>query len=159
LLEIFEYIDEMTRLPHSYRYEINNLSYPAHMFQSQPPIPFKPLDETPLTWVSTRAQLLAIIDKLRESREIAIDLEYHSYRTYRGFVCLMQISTRDEDWIVDPLELRDDLEDLNEVFTNPSIVKARSILLTPEPRLTYGRSYTAPIVTSFGFSKTLTFTW
>ena len=103
------------------------------MFQSQTPIRFKPLDETPLTWLSTRAQLTALIDKLRERREIAIDLEYHSYRAYRGFVCLMQISTREEDWIVDPFELRDDLEDVNEVFTNPSIVKARSILLTADP--------------------------
>ncbi|KAH9065385.1 ribonuclease H-like domain-containing protein [Lactarius vividus] len=110
-------------LPHPYRYEINNISYPAHMFRSQTPIPFKPFEETPLTWVSTRAHLAALIDKLRESKEIAIDLEYHSYRTYRGFVCLMQISTRDEDWIVDPFELRDELEDLNEVFTDPSIVK------------------------------------
>jgi ribonuclease D len=109
--------------------------------------------------LSTRARLAALIDKFRESREIAIDLEYHSYRTYRGFVCLIQISTRDEDWIVDPLELRDDLEDLNEVFTNPSIVKARSILLTPDPRLTYSRSYTALIATSFGFSKTLICIW
>ncbi|KAH9042099.1 ribonuclease H-like domain-containing protein [Lactarius pseudohatsudake] len=108
--------------PHPYRYEINNISYPAHMFQSQAPIPFKPFEETPLTWVSTRAHLAALIDKLRESKEIAIDLEYHSYRTYCGFVCLMQISTRDEDWIVDPFELRDELEDLNEVFTDPSIV-------------------------------------
>jgi exosome complex exonuclease RRP6 len=90
------------------------------MFQSHPPIPFKPLEETPLTLVSTRAQLVALIDKLRESKEIAIDLEYHSYRAYSGFVCLMQISTRDEDWIVDPFELRDKLEDLNEVFTNPT---------------------------------------
>ncbi|KAF8272378.1 ribonuclease H-like domain-containing protein [Lactarius quietus] len=108
---------------HPYRYEINNLSYPTHMFQSQPPIPLKPFEETPLTLVSTREQLVALIDKLRESREIAIDLEYHSYRAYSGFVCLMQISTRDEDWIVDPFELRDELEDLNEVFTNPNIVK------------------------------------
>ncbi|KAH9031129.1 ribonuclease H-like domain-containing protein [Lactarius pseudohatsudake] len=92
-----------TRPPHPYRYEINNLSYLARMFQSQPPIPFKPCDETHLTW----------------SREIAIDLEYHSYRTYSGFVCLVQISLCDEDWIVDPFELRDELE----VFTKPSIVK------------------------------------
>ncbi|KAH9035897.1 ribonuclease H-like domain-containing protein [Lactarius pseudohatsudake] len=72
-------------------------------------IPLKPFDETHLTW----------------SREIAIDLEYHSYRTYSGFACLVQTSTCDEDWIVDPFELRDELE----VFTNPSIVKARSIVL------------------------------
>lgn len=84
--------------------------------------------------VSTSAQLVALIDKLRVSKEIAIDLEYHSYRAYTGFVCLMQISTRDEDWIVDPFELRDELEDLNEVFTNPNIVKARYVLLTLESR-------------------------
>lgn len=131
---VFAYINNTSRPPHPYRYEINNLTYPDHMFQSQPPIPFKPLEETPLTLVSTSAQLVALIDKLRVSKEIAIDLEYHSYRAYTGFVCLMQISTRDEDWIVDPFELRDELEDLNEVFTNPNIVKARYILLTLESR-------------------------
>ncbi|KAN0114265.1 Ribonuclease H-like domain containing protein [Russula decolorans] len=109
--------------PHPYRYEINNLHYPTHMFQSRTPIPYRPLEETPLTWVSTCAQLTELVDKLRKAREIAVDLEYHSYRTYSGFVCLMQISTREEDWIVDPFELRDELEDLNEIFTNPSIVK------------------------------------
>ena len=99
------------------------------MFQSQTPIPYKPLDETPFTWVSTPIQLAELIDKLRRAREVAIDLEYHSYRTYTGFVCLMQISTREEDWIVDPFELRDELEDLNEIFTNPNIVKAGLVLI------------------------------
>jgi exosome complex exonuclease RRP6 len=99
------------------------------MFQSQTPIPFKPLDETPFTWVSTPAQLAELIDKLRRVKEVAVDLEYHSYRTYSGFVCLMQISSREEDWIVDPFELRDDLEDLNEIFTNPNIVKVSLVLI------------------------------
>jgi exosome complex exonuclease RRP6 len=120
----FNRVDKLRRPPHPYRYEISNLSYPTHMFHSQTPIPYKSLEETPFTWVSTRAQLSEVIDKLRKAREIALDLEYHSYRTYSGFVCLMQISTREEDWIVDPFELRDELEDLNEVFTNPNIVKA-----------------------------------
>lgn len=35
----------------------------------------------------------------------------------------MQISTRDADYIVDTLVLRNDLEILNEVFTDPSVVK------------------------------------
>ena len=30
--------------------------------------------------------------------EIAIELEHHNYRTFGGFVCLMQISTREEDF-------------------------------------------------------------
>ena len=129
------------------------------MFQSQTPIPYKPLEETPLTWVSTRAQLTELIDKLRMAREIAVDLEYHSYRTYSGFVCLMQISTREEDWIVDPFELRDELEGLNEIFTNPSIVKAGRILVPSQYRLMFARSFMALIVTLFGYSKTSTCIW
>ena len=35
----------------------------------------------------------------------------------------MQISTRDEDFIVDTLELRGEMYILNEAFTDPSIVK------------------------------------
>jgi len=35
----------------------------------------------------------------------------------------MQISTRNEDFIIDALELRTDLHILNEVFTDPKIVK------------------------------------
>jgi exosome complex exonuclease RRP6 len=72
----------LTRQLDPYRYDINNLDYPAHMFRSQMPISFKPLEETPFTSVSTRAQFDALIDKLRESRKIAIDLEYRSYRAY-----------------------------------------------------------------------------
>ncbi|KAI0060351.1 hypothetical protein BV25DRAFT_1917713 [Artomyces pyxidatus] len=109
--------------PHPYRHEIANLSYPSRMFQSSPPISYRPFSETPFTWVSTSTQLAVMLEKLRKATEIAIDLEYHSYRSFGGFVCLMQISTREEDWIVDTLELRDELEELNEVFTDPNIVK------------------------------------
>jgi len=35
----------------------------------------------------------------------------------------MQISTREEDWVVDTLALRDDMETLNVVFADPTIVK------------------------------------
>ena len=35
----------------------------------------------------------------------------------------MQISTREEDFIVDTLKLRDELYVLNEVFTDPNILK------------------------------------
>ena len=67
------------------------------------------------------------LEKLRGASEIAIDLEYHNYRTFGGFVCLMQISTREEDFIVDTLAIREELEELNEVFTNPNIVKVEIV--------------------------------
>ena len=64
-----------------------------------------------------------MLDDLKQATEIAVDLEHHDYRSYHGFVCLMQISTRKQDWIVDTLELREELIALNEVFTDPKIVK------------------------------------
>ena len=96
------------------------------MFTSAPPISPRSFEETPFSWVSTPEDLAIMLDKLRDAKEIAIDLEYHNYRTFSGFVCLMQISTREEDFVVDTLALRQELEELNEVFTNPNIVKVCS---------------------------------
>ena len=65
-----------------------------------------------------------MLAQLRKAKEIAIDLEHHEVHSYIGMVSLMQISTRDQDWIVDTLKpWRRKLEILNEVFTDPSIVK------------------------------------
>ncbi|ETW81983.1 hypothetical protein HETIRDRAFT_318347 [Heterobasidion irregulare TC 32-1] len=114
---------EALQLPHPYRYEITHLSYPACMFQPQPPISPRSFSETPFTWVSSLTDFTTMLGKLKNAREIAIDLEHHSFRTYSGFVCLMQISTREEDWVVDTLELREEMEELNEVFTDPNIIK------------------------------------
>ena len=64
-----------------------------------------------------------MLTKLKNATEIAVDLEHHSYRSYSGFLCLLQLSDRIEDWIVDLLALREEVEALNEVFTDPNIVK------------------------------------
>ncbi|OBZ71400.1 Exosome complex exonuclease rrp6 [Grifola frondosa] len=108
---------------HPYRYEIRHISYPSRMFSSAPPVSSRSFEATPFTWVATSEAFSLMLGKLRSASEIAVDLEYHSYRTFGGFVCLMQISTRKEDWVVDTLALREEMEELNEVFTNPQIVK------------------------------------
>ena len=65
-----------------------------------------------------------MLQELKAAREIAVDLEHHEYRSYYGIVSLMQISTRDKDWIVDTLKpWREHLQVLNEVFTDPNILK------------------------------------
>ncbi len=64
-----------------------------------------------------------MIADLKNYTELAIDLEHHDLRTYYGITCLMQISTRDQDYIVDTLLLREELNQLNEVFCNPNITK------------------------------------
>jgi len=49
--------------------------------------------------------------------------QQHSYRTYQGITCLIQISTRSEDFVVDSLVLREHMHLLNESFTDPNIIK------------------------------------
>ena len=65
-----------------------------------------------------------MLEELKEAQEIAVDLEHHDEHSYLGIVCLMQISTRNKDWLVDTLRpWRNDLQILNEVFANPNILK------------------------------------
>jgi exosome complex exonuclease RRP6 len=65
-----------------------------------------------------------MLRELKQAKEIAVDLEHHDMHSYIGLVSLMQISTREKDWIVDPLKpWRENLQCLNEVFADPNIVK------------------------------------
>ncbi|KAF9199678.1 exosome nuclease subunit [Haplosporangium sp. Z 27] len=114
--------DQMVQ-PHPYEYEIKHLEYPQRMFEQSPEQLYLPFDTTSAIWVETEEELIDMCRTLEMQQEIAIDLEHHNYRSYQGFVCLMQISTRDQDYIVDTLELRGSLHLLNKSFTDPNIVK------------------------------------
>lgn len=71
-----------------------------------------------------------MLQDLKGATEIAVDVEHHDMHTYVGIVSLLQISTRDRDWIVDTLvPWREDLQILNEVFTEPRIIKVRHTVL------------------------------
>ncbi|KAI8588004.1 ribonuclease H-like domain-containing protein, partial [Geranomyces variabilis] len=115
--------DGTVSLPHPYEFEIQNLEYPKHMFEARPEILYHPFDTTSYTWVDTAEQVETLAALLDSVQEIAVDLEHHGYRSYQGFTCLMQISTRDQDFLVDTLAVRSKLHLLNSSFTNPDIVK------------------------------------
>ncbi|EMG47768.1 RRP6 Exosome complex exonuclease RRP6 [Candida maltosa Xu316] len=106
-----------------YEYEIKNQPYPDAILTKAEPIAPKDWNTTKAIWVDTIEELNKMIKELKKSTEIAVDLEHHDYRTYYGIVSLMQISNRDQDWIIDTIVLRDDLTGLNEVFADPNIVK------------------------------------
>ncbi|EPB86354.1 hypothetical protein HMPREF1544_06893 [Mucor circinelloides 1006PhL] len=110
-------------LPHPYEYEIAHIEYPKSMFTVSEPEMYKPYDTTSPIWVDTEEALLDMMKRLEGHQELAVDLEHHNYRSYQGFTCLMQLSTRDQDFVIDTLELRDKLWMLNEYFANPDIVK------------------------------------
>lgn len=85
--------------------------------------PVKPpaLDNTPFTFVEDLKTLEVLATKLKDATEFAVDLEHNHYRSFQGLTCLMQISTRTEDFIVDTLKLRKYLGDyLREFFRDPT---------------------------------------
>lgn len=125
---IKELIDTHVRYGHPYSAEIKASSYPDFVYQSSPPIPFLPLESTAATFVDTLEGVDLMLQELKAAREIAVDLEHHDTHSYIGLTSLMQISTRDKDWVVDTLKpWREELQILNEVFADPTILKVRTV--------------------------------
>ncbi|CEL62627.1 exosome complex exonuclease RRP6 [Rhizoctonia solani AG-1 IB] len=96
---------------------------PESLLRSHPPAPITSFEETPFTYVDTPEQLKAMVASLKNCTEIALDLEHNSLRTYKGLVCLIQLSSRTQDWVIDALALREELGILRGVLEDPSVVK------------------------------------
>ncbi|KAF5498314.1 Exosome complex exonuclease rrp6 [Colletotrichum fructicola] len=116
--------DGFVTYKHPYEAEILEAKYPDRVYQQAEPIPWQPVDKTEATWVDTFEGVLEMLEELKKAKEIAVDLEHHDFRTYVGLTSLMQISTREKDWVVDTLKpWRQQLQVLNQVFADPNIVK------------------------------------
>eukprot|EP00817_Percolomonadidae_sp_ATCC50343_P002531 CAMPEP_0117420978 /NCGR_PEP_ID=MMETSP0758-20121206/2193_1 /TAXON_ID=63605 /ORGANISM="Percolomonas cosmopolitus, Strain AE-1 (ATCC 50343)" /LENGTH=832 /DNA_ID=CAMNT_0005202889 /DNA_START=14 /DNA_END=2512 /DNA_ORIENTATION=+ len=81
------------------------------------------LDVVNCTWIDNSEELNMLANMLDGEPIFAIDLEHHNYRSYLGITCLMQISTRKEDYLIDTLALHEDIQRLNTSFTNENIIK------------------------------------
>ena len=124
---VIDNTDNYFRFKHPYETEILHLNYPDAIYQKADPIPYLPFENTSATFVDTEEGVLEMLNELKTATEIAVDLEHHDTRSYVGLVSLMQISTRNKDWIVDTLKpWRQNLQVLNEVFADPKIIKVHS---------------------------------
>lgn len=120
-----------------YYLEINSFSPPSHALQvptlehlvAPPPLEKdKPeAGPIPFIWVNDQESFDYLYNHLMEDRvkEIAVDVEHHQYRSYQGLVCLVQISTRWKDFIIDALSpiIRRISSKLNDAFADPAKVK------------------------------------
>lgn len=113
-------------LKHPYEEEIMNAAaeLATHSFKEENTLVYRDFDETPCHFVTTEKQLSDMAANLRTVNEIAVDIENHSVRSFQGFICLIQISTRREDYVVDTLALRKHIHcALAPVFADEEIVK------------------------------------
>ena len=145
--------------PHPYTDEINTLEYRPYQLQVESgksgiygtsgTLNNPALSDMKGVWIDTEEDLKKLVDRINdggnEMREIAIDLEAHSFRSFSGFVCLMQLSLRrpkvdagklatladgDEsimtayDFLIDVLPLRNVMNEyFAPIMANPDIVK------------------------------------
>jgi ribonuclease D len=59
----------------------------------------------PPSLVADPAALAALVERLRAEPVVALDTESNSFHVYRERVCLLQLSTRTGDFVVDPLSV------------------------------------------------------
>jgi len=108
---------------HPYEFELLKFQPPAEQLQKQKPALPALMADTELMVVNTVESLQQALEELRQAPQIAIDVEHHSYRTFMGITCLVQMSTRNKDYIFDTLTLRDEMHILNLVLTDPKKLK------------------------------------
>lgn len=113
-------------LKNPYRFEIDAIK-PLEVDPEQQ-IPQKPhgLEDTPFKYIDSLKDLQWLCEHLSNRstiKEIGLDLEHHSQRSYLGFTCLMQISTRTHDFVIDTIKLRSEIYRLNKIFTDSELVK------------------------------------
>ena len=76
----------------------------------------------PLIVVENTAMLEEIVESMADEPVIGVDTESDSFHHYREKVCLIQVSDRTRDIIVDPLRC-DDISSLGALLANPEQVK------------------------------------
>ena len=76
----------------------------------------------PARLVNSQETLSHLVADLKNQTSIAIDTESNSLHSYQERVCLIQISTPETDYLIDPFPIQD-MSALGEVFADPSIQK------------------------------------
>ncbi len=76
----------------------------------------------PPVWVDTKSALERATADFASEPRVSVDTEANSLHAYRERVCLIQFSTPNTDYLIDPIALTD-LSVLAPVFNNPKIEK------------------------------------
>jgi ribonuclease D len=70
--------------------------------------------------ISSPQDIRATVDAARSSGVVALDTEFLRERTYRARLCLVQLATRDDIWLIDAA-VQDDLTGVSELLADPGV--------------------------------------
>jgi ribonuclease D len=65
------------------------------------------MDMNPVIVIEHQSDFSQFISKLESSAHVSIDTESNSFYAYYNRICLIQVSTEDQDYVIDPLALVD----------------------------------------------------
>ncbi|GAB5491310.1 MAG: ribonuclease D [Phototrophicaceae bacterium] len=77
---------------------------------------------SPALYIKTKEALDKLVLELSGEKQIAVDTESNNMYAYHGQVCLIQVSTRQQDYIIDPLKI-DDISSFGELLADDDIEK------------------------------------
>lgn len=80
-----------------------------------------PATERRTQLLDSQALFEAALDEWRRVSALGVDTEANSFFVYRERTCLVQVSSADTDWILDPFAV--DLAPFGEILANPAIEK------------------------------------
>ncbi|MFZ2446905.1 MAG: ribonuclease D [Syntrophobacteraceae bacterium] len=80
------------------------------------------MDMMPVIVVENQIELSSLITQLDKTAHISVDTESNSFYAYYNRICLLQVSTDDEDYVIDPIALGN-IDALGDIFANPEIEK------------------------------------
>lgn len=82
-----------------------------------------PSEWAPVHRVNNIEQLTAAMEIWQAAGIIGVDTEANSFFAYHERMCLLQVSANGEDWIVDPIEMGEDLKAMVPLLADPSVIK------------------------------------
>jgi len=110
---------------HPYQYELDHLKMDYGLLlkafsQQTTRIDF---DSVKLIYIDSYQGIVHLLKRLSTQNSFSFDVHNHAFRSFQGFTCFIEISIANEDYIIDTLKLREHIHLLNELFSNPKILK------------------------------------
>jgi hypothetical protein len=144
---------------HPYLNELNSLKYPTwQLLDSSINKELNLCHGNTYEYIKTKENLVTMIKILEEDMingkilEISIAIHNHFYRSYQGFACVMMLSTRYKDYIIDTISLRHIINSqLGPIMINPNIVKVFHD--SEQTLLCLQRDFNIYVVNSFDISE------
>lgn len=81
------------------------------------------LNKSQVQLVDSEQSFFTTLEILKSQKVLGVDIEEHRKRSYLGFICLIQISTLTQIFLIDAIKLRSHISNLTTIFEDPDILK------------------------------------